>query len=56
MALGFLETFRPWAVNSEHLAMCPGLWVWKSGFLVLFVVRVILRMKLLWANGLVQGV
>ena len=49
--LGFLGILGPWATNSEHPATCPGLWVYKSCFSEMFVAGVILRMKLLWANG-----
>lgn len=49
--LGFLGILGPWATNSEHPATCPGLWVYKSCFSETFVAGVILRMKLLWANG-----
>lgn len=49
--LGFLGILGPWATNSEHPATCPGFWVYKSCFSETFVAGVILRMKLLWANG-----
>lgn len=56
MDLGFLESSGPWAMNSAHLVMCPGLWVWASGLLVLSGGTIIWRMKLPWADGLVLGV
>lgn len=41
----------PGVTNSEHPATCPRLWVCKSCISEMFVEGVILRMKLLWANG-----
>lgn len=49
--LGFRGISGPGVTNSEHPATRPRLWVCKSCISEMFVEGVILRMKLLWANG-----